>query len=51
MVRFTEDRGDIEVQELDDRADFDGWTVRYNYTVEYYGNDLEIEGEVTFPEL
>ena len=50
VYRFYEDRGDVVAVELDDNASFDGFTVRYEYVVEYYGEDLVIEGEATFPE-
>lgn len=54
-VELDADRGDAVVyqvsnngfEELDDRADFDGWTIEYNYEVAGF----DIDGTVEFPEL
>jgi hypothetical protein len=52
VFRFGEDRrGDLEMEELDLGASFDGWTVSYAYTAGLgWGGDIEITGSVVFPE-
>lgn len=51
VYSFSEDSdGDVSVDLLDSHADFDGWTLTYAYTIDFYGQDLEVEGTMRFSE-
>lgn len=42
---------EVEATLLDSEADFDGWTITYDYEVDFYSTELAVAGVVTFPEV
>jgi len=40
-----------ELEPLDERGSFDGWDIQYDYTIAVWGEDIEVEGLVSFPML
>ena len=51
VYSFSEDSdGNVSVELLDSHADFDGWTLSYAYTIDFYGQDLEVAGTMQFSE-
>ncbi|MCK6522310.1 hypothetical protein L6R49_12815 [Myxococcota bacterium] len=50
VYRFNEDKGDFTAELLDSTATFDGWTVKFDTTFDYWGVDVQVVGAYTFPE-
>jgi hypothetical protein len=50
VYRFTEDNGEFTAELLDSTAAYDGWTVTFDTTFDYWGVDVEVVGAYTFPE-
>ena len=40
-----------EIEPLDENASFDGWELRYDYWIELPGEDVKVEGLISFPML
>lgn len=50
VYRFTEDNGEFSAELLDSTATYDGWTVNFDTTFEYFTVDVQVVGTYTFPE-
>lgn len=51
VYRFTEDKGEFSAELIDSTATFDGWTVSFDTSFDYWGVDVQLVGDYTFPEL
>ena len=50
VYRFTEDKGEFSAELLDSTATYDGWTVNFDSTFDYWGVEVQVVGAYTFPE-
>ena len=50
VYRFTEDNGEFSAELLDSTATYDGWTVNFDSTFDYWGVEVQVVGAYTFPE-
>lgn len=50
VYRFTEDKGEFSADLLDSTATYDGWTVNFDSSFDYWGVEVQIVGAYTFPE-
>lgn len=50
VYRFTEDNGEFSAELLDSTATYDGWTVNFDSSFDYWGVEVQIVGAYTFPE-
>ena len=50
VYRFTEDNGEFSAELLDSTATYDGWTVSFDSTFDYWGVEVQVVGAYTFPE-
>ena len=50
VYRFTEDNGEYTAELLDSTATYDGWTVNFDTSFDYWCVEVQVVGAYTFPE-